>query len=211
MEIRELPVAGAFEFTPQVHGDDRGVFLEWFRAGDFAAATGHPLTIAQANCSVSAAGTLRGVHFAELPPSQAKYVTCLRGRVLDVVVDIRVGSPTYGQWASVELDDRARRAVYISEGLGHAFMALEDDSVVSYLCSAPYNPGREHGINPLDPALGIEWPTETADGRPLRPLLSPKDEKAPSLEEARASGVLPGWDEAQDFVSGLVARTQNSL
>ena len=96
--------------------------------------------MAQANCSVSAAGVLRGLHFSELPPSQAKYVTCVSGAVFDVVVDIRVGSPTYGQWDSVRLDDRDRRSVYLSEGLAHGFMALEDDSTVMYLCSTPYAP-----------------------------------------------------------------------
>ena len=203
MEIRELSISGAFEVTPRVHGDDRGAFLEWFRADRFADATGHRFTLAQANASVSAAGTLRGIHFAQLPPSQAKWVTCLRGSVLDVIVDIRVGSPTYGAWDQVVLDDADRRAAYLSEGLGHAFMALEDDSVVSYLCSAPYAPGREHGVHPLDPAIGIEWPTTGRDGAPLRPLLSAKDEQAPTLAEAEAVGLLPSYDQARSFVASL--------
>ena len=131
-----------------------GRFFEWFTDSEFTAITGHRFDLRQANCSVSAAGVLRGVHFAQLPPSQAKYVTCLHGKVLDVVVDIRVGSPTFGRWDSVVLDDRDRRSVYISEGLGHAFLALEDDSTVMYLCSAAYNPEREHTINALDPAAG---------------------------------------------------------
>ena len=196
-------MSGAFEVTPKVHGDDRGTFLEWFRADRFAEATGHPFTLAQANASVSSAGTLRGVHFAQLPPSQAKWVTCLRGAALDVVVDIRVGSPTFGAWDSVMLDDADRRAVYLSEGLGHAFMALEDDTVVSYLCSAPYAPGREHGVHPLDPAVGIEWPTAGRDGSPLRPLLSAKDEQAPSLAAAEQAGLLPSYDEAVAYVGSL--------
>src|SRR3954466_268731 len=124
MEIRELMIGGAFEVTPRVHGDARGAFLEWFRADRFTEATGHPFTLAQANASVSAAGTVRGIHFAQLPPSQAKWVTRLRGAVLDVIVDIRVGSPTFGTWETVTLDDEDRRAAYLSEGLGHAFMAL---------------------------------------------------------------------------------------
>ena len=203
VQIRELSIAGAFEVTPQVHGDDRGAFLEWFRADRFAEATGHRFSLAQANASVSAAGTLRGIHFAQLPPSQAKWVTCLRGAVLDVVVDIRVGSPSYGAWEAVELDDADRRAVYLSEGLGHAFMALEDGSVVSYLCSAPYAPGREHGVRPLDPAIGIRWPTHGRHGGPITPLLSPKDEQAPSLAEAERQGLLPSHDEAKAFVASL--------
>jgi dTDP-4-dehydrorhamnose 3,5-epimerase len=205
MQIRELPITGAFEVTPQVHGDERGAFLEWFRADRFAEATGHPFTLAQANASVSAAGTVRGVHFAQLPPSQAKWVTCLRGAILDVVVDIRVGSPTYGTWESVQLDDEDRRALYLAEGLGHAFMALEDDSVVSYLCSAPYAPGREHGVHALDPAIGIEWPTADRAGKPIEPLLSDKDQQAPSLAEAEKSGLLPTYDDALAFVASLRA------
>jgi dTDP-4-dehydrorhamnose 3,5-epimerase len=203
VEIRELSIAGAFEVTPRVHGDDRGSFLEWFRADRFAEATGHPFTLAQANASVSAAGTVRGIHFAQLPPSQAKWVTCLHGAVVDVVVDIRVGSPTFGTWEAVALDDEDRRAVYLSEGLGHAFMALEDHSVVSYLCSAPYAPGREHGVHPMDPGIGISWPMTTRGGAPLEPLLSDKDAKAPTLDEAHRSGLLPSYAEVQDFVGSL--------
>src|SRR6476646_11063702 len=117
MEIRELSVPGAFAMTPKILGDSRGAFLEWFRADRFSEVTGHPFTIAQANCSVSAAGTVRGVHFAQVPPSQAKYVTCPSGALVDVVVDIRVGSPTYGQVEMVRLDDENRKAVYVGEGL----------------------------------------------------------------------------------------------
>lgn len=203
MQTRELSVPGAFELTPTIHGDARGAFLEWFRADTFTELTGHRLDLAQANLSVSAAGTLRGIHYAQLPPSQAKYVTCMRGAALDVVVDIRVGSPTYGRWDAVLLDDVDRRAVYLSEGLGHAFMALADDTVVGYLCSTPYAPGREHGVHPLDPAIGIEWPTAAADGSPLRPILSEKDQAAPTLAQVREQGLLPDYDEALAFVGSL--------
>ena len=205
MLIEETKIPGAFSVTPQQHRDDRGVFLEWFRSDRFAEAAGHPFTIAQANCSVSVAGTVRGIHFAQLPPSQAKYVTCPSGAILDVVVDIRLGSPTYGQWDAVVLDDVDRKALYLGEGLGHAFMALADDTVVNYLCSAPYAPGREHGVHPLDPAIGIAWPTEGRDGRPLTPNLSPKDAQAPSLAEIAETGVLPTYDAVQDFLESLRA------
>ncbi len=200
MQIRQLRIAGSYEFTPVVHGDDRGSFHEWFRIADFEPTLGHPLDLRQANCSVSSAGTLRGVHFAQLPPSQSKYVTCLSGAVLDVVVDIRIGSPTFGQWDSVLLDDVDRRCIYLTEGLGHGFLALEDRSIVSYLCSAPYAPGREHGVNPLDPAIGIEWPTLARDGSPLELLLSEKDAAAPNLAEAADQGLLPTYDEVQAFL-----------
>ncbi len=96
MHIEELDIEGAWVVTPQIHGDDRGAFLEWFRSDRFREATGHDLKLTQANCSVSARGTVRGIHFADVPPGQAKYVQCFAGRILDVVVDIRVGSPTFG-------------------------------------------------------------------------------------------------------------------
>ena len=203
MKVRELAVPGAWELTPTVHGDSRGGFFEWFTDASFSAMTGHSLDLKQANCSVSSTGVLRGLHFAQLPPSQAKYVTCMRGAVVDVVVDIRVGSPTYGTWDAVTLDDDTHRAVYLSEGLGHAFLALQDNSVVTYLCSAGYDPAREHTIDPLDPAIGIDWsswlPTDEL-------ILSDRDRAAPSLHQAREAGVLPTWDEAQAFVAELGSR-----
>jgi dTDP-4-dehydrorhamnose 3,5-epimerase len=137
------------------------------------------------------------VHFAQVPPSQAKYVTCLRGSVFDVVVDLRVGSPTFGKWDAVVVDDR-HRSVYLSEGLGHAFLALEDDSTVMYLCSAAYAPDREHTINPLDPTLDIAWPA--VDGEPI---MSDRDREAPTLDQVRAAGLLPTWDETRAFVDEL--------
>lgn len=199
MTFRELSVPGAWEITPTVHGDERGVFFEWFSDREFAAMTGHRLDLRQANTSVSSAGVLRGLHFAQLPPSQAKYVTCLRGAVLDVVVDIRVGSPTFAQWDSVLLDDVDHRSIYISEGLAHGFVALQDDSTVSYLCSAGYSPQREHTICPTDPAIGVDWPVTD-------PTLSERDAAAPTLAEVRAAGLLPTWDEARAFVEELRRR-----
>jgi len=198
VKARELAVPGAWELTPQTHTDSRGLFFEWFTDSAFTEFAGHRFDLRQANCSVSSAGVLRGVHFAQLPPSQAKYVTCLHGSVFDVVVDIRVGSPTFGNWDAVVLDETHRRSFYISEGLGHAFLALEDDSTVMYLCSAGYDPAREHTINALDPALDVAWPV--VDGGPI---ISDRDREAPTLDEARAAGLLPTWDEARAFVDDL--------
>ena len=199
MKVRELRVPGAFEFTPIQHRDGRGLFLEWFKVDRLAEAVGHPLSLAQANLSVSTAGTLRGVHFADVPPGQAKYVTCPRGAVLDFVVDIRVGSPTFGVCDAVRLAGDDRRAVYLSEGLGHAFLALEDDSTLTYLCSTGYSPGREHGINPLDPALALPLPA----GVDFR--LSDKDAAAPTLAQAAEQGLLPDWQACRDWVESLQA------
>ncbi|MFN6545844.1 dTDP-4-dehydrorhamnose 3,5-epimerase family protein [Mycolicibacterium nivoides] len=200
MTARELTIPGAWEITPKLHGDARGLFFEWFTDAGFTEMTGHRFDLRQANCSVSAAGVLRGVHFAELPPSQAKYVTCVRGAVLDVVVDIRVGSPTFGQWDSVLLDDHDRRSVYLSEGLGHAFLSLQDGSTVMYLCSAPYSPDREHTVLATD--LGIDWPIEG------EPVLSDRDAAAPTLEQVRAAGLLPTWDDTRAFADELRARVR---
>ncbi|MEU4401694.1 dTDP-4-dehydrorhamnose 3,5-epimerase [Micromonospora orduensis] len=196
MKIRELSIEGAWEITPQQHGDPRGMFMEWYRFDRLAEAVGHPLRLAQANMSVSARGVVRGVHFADVPPGQAKYVTCVRGAVLDVIVDLRVGSPTFGRWEGVRLDDTDRRAVYLSEGLGHGFCALTDDATLSYLCSATYNPTGEHAVHPLDEELGIEWPAEV-------PLLSARDEAAPTLAQARERGLLPQYDACRRFVASI--------
>ncbi|OBK70491.1 dTDP-4-dehydrorhamnose 3,5-epimerase [Mycobacterium sp. 1274761.0] len=199
MEVRELSVPGAWEITPKQHTDDRGVFFEWFTDSGFRTITGHRLDLRQANCSVSAAGVLRGLHFSELPPSQAKYVTCVRGTVWDVVVDIRVGSPTFGKWDSVLLDDHSRRSVYISEGLAHGFLALQDDSTVMYLCSSGYDPAREHTIRATDPALDIQWPGTGS-------VLSDRDAEAPMLEDVKAAGLLPTWDDTLAFTEQLRRR-----
>lgn len=199
-QVNPLGIDGAFYLVPKIHHDDRGSFLEWFRADTLASAVGHPLQLAQANCSVSRRGALRGVHFADVPPGQAKYVTCVHGAILDVVVDLRVGSPTFGAWEAVRLDDQGRQAIYLSEGLGHAFLALTDDATVTYLCSEPYNPAREHGVHPLDPELGIEWPAE------IEPELSPKDAAAPTLAEAEQAGLLPDYKRCLDHYAELRRR-----
>src|SRR4029078_5706104 len=119
---------------------------------------GRPLHVRQTNHSASKRGVVRGVHFSMLPPGQAKYVYVPRGVALDIVVDIRIGSPTYGQHDVVRLDDRDFRAVYLAEGLGHCAVGLEDDTVLSYLCSTEYDPDREKGVSPTDPALAPAMP-----------------------------------------------------
>ena len=195
VQTRPLSIDGVWEFTPKLRPDDRGVFLESFKESVLEEAIGHRFTLQQMNISVSRIGTVRGVHFALVPPGQAKYVQCFSGRILDVVVDIRVGSPTFGQWDAVELDDESRKGLYIAEGLGHAFCALSDSATVGYLCSTPYSPGREFGIHPLDPALGLPWPSGAES------VLSEKDAAAPTLAEAKSSGLLPTMAECQAFAA----------
>jgi len=198
VQIRELSIPDAYEITPKQHADDRGLFLEWYRFDRLEEAVGHSLDLKQGNTSVSRRGSVRGIHFADIPPSQAKYVTATHGAVLDFAIDIRVGSPTFGQWDTVLLDDKDRRAIYVSEGLGHCFVALTDDATVSYLVTDVYNPTHEHGINPLDPEVELVFPIDAGDL-----LLSPKDTDAPGLSEAAASGLLPTWDAARAFYASL--------
>jgi dTDP-4-dehydrorhamnose 3,5-epimerase len=198
VQIRELSIPDAYEITPVQRRDDRGVFLEWYRHDVLEEAVGHSLDLRQANSSVSKKGVVRGVHFADIPRGQAKYVTTTRGAVLDFVVDIRVGSPTFGLWDSVVLDDVDRRAVYLAEGLGHAFVALTEGATVSYLVSDTYNAEREHGIDPLDERIQLEFPLPASDL-----LLSPKDVSSPSLDEAVASGLMPTWLECREYYASL--------
>jgi dTDP-4-dehydrorhamnose 3,5-epimerase len=179
MTVTQLEIPGAWVFTPRQFSDERGLFFEWFQDSAFIEATGHSFNLAQANCSVSQKGTLRGIHFADVPPGQGKYVTCLTGSALDVLVDLRKESPTFGQWRSVQLDTVERKVVSIPNGVGHAFMALEDNTTIVYLCDQRYNPVNEHEINPLDPEIGIEWPAG------IEPLLSEKDSRAPNLSSMK--------------------------
>jgi len=198
VHIRELSIPDAYEITPKQFGDERGVFLEWYRFDKLADVIGHPLDLRQANTSVSRRGVVRGIHFAEIPPGQAKYVTAMHGAVLDYVIDVRVGSPTFGEWDTVLLDDTDRRAIYLSEGLGHAFVALSDNATVSYLVSSTFNAGKEHGINPLDPEIGLVFPPEAGEL-----VLSSKDTAAPGLSAAATSGLLPDWAHARTFYDSL--------
>ena len=196
MKINPLSIEGAYHVIPTLHGDPRGLFGEFYRHDRLTEAVGHPLRLAQGNLSVSARGVVRGVHFADVPPSQAKYVQCVRGAVVDVIVDIRVGSPTFGRWEAVRLDDVDRHAVYVAEGLGHGFCALTDDATLAYLCSETYAPAREHTVHPLDPDLAIEWPAD-------EPQLSARDAAAPSLAEAVDKGLLPDYRTCVDFYDAL--------
>jgi dTDP-4-dehydrorhamnose 3,5-epimerase len=174
------------------------VFLEWYRFDRLEETIGHSIDLRQANTSVSKRGVVRGIHFADVPRGQAKYVTATHGAVLDYVIDIRVGSPTFGQWDSVLLDGVDRRAIYLAEGLGHAFVALTDDATVSYLVTDTFDAEREHGIDPLDPEIGLVFPPEAGEA-----LLSPKDTAAPGLSEAADAGLLPTWDDMRAFYASL--------
>ena len=197
MRIDELAVAGSYLITPRVFGDDRGSFSEWFRQDALTARLGHELRLEQANWSTSRRGVIRGIHYADVPPGQAKYVTCVRGAVLDVVVDLRVGSAMFGRYDTAHLDAESRRAVYLAEGMGHGFCALTDDATVLYLCSTGYNPAAEHGVHPLDAELGLPWPAD------VEHVLSEKDAAAPTLAQALAGGALPTLESCRAWTTRL--------
>ena len=186
MNIRELKIKGAFYAESKVFKDERGFFREWFKSDDIKAATGRDFGIEQANVSLSSRGTLRGIHYSIAPRGQAKWVTCVAGLIKDVIVDIRSESETFGQWIEVELSGDSGQAVFISEGLGHGFLALEDNTAVAYLVSTSFSPTDEFEINPLDEKIGINWGMDLSDLK-----ISEKDKKAPTLRERLAEGKLP--------------------
>ena len=186
MKLTALRIDGAWLAESPVWSDDRGFFREWFKSEDVESATRRDFGIEQANISVSSAGTLRGIHYSLAQRGQAKWITCVSGSVKDVIVDIRPSSPTFGKWIEVELKGDSGKAVFISEGLGHGFVALEDNTAVAYLVSTPFSPTDEFEINPLDEKIEINW------GMDLRLLkISEKDKNAPTLAERLAEGKLP--------------------
>jgi len=188
VKFRELAVAGAYAFTPDVHADDRGTFCSPIQVDAITQALGHPLfPVIQGSVSRSRRGVARGVHYTALPGSMAKFVHCAGGLALDFVIDIRVGSPTFGVSESVVLDPDEITALYLPVGVGHLFIALEDDTVMSYLLSADYEPAKEHALHPLDLELALELPDDVV------PQLSERDRLAPTLAQARAAGTLPDY------------------
>ncbi|MEV4381652.1 dTDP-4-dehydrorhamnose 3,5-epimerase family protein [Streptosporangium sp. NPDC049644] len=189
LSITELSVPNAYRLTPERHHDRRGYFMEAFRAETISEAIGYPFVVGQVNYSLSRRNTLRGIHGTLLPPGQAKLVTCVRGAVLDVVVDLRVGSPTYGKYEMTRQDEDSGIAVYLADGLGHAFLALTDDACMNYVCSAAYIPGTMLEIDPLDPEIGIPW------GLTEPPIMSEKDAGALTLAEAESKGLLSTYEE----------------
>lgn len=189
MEIKSLEIEGAWVAESPVWKDDRGAFREWFKFEEIKKVTGVNFSVSQSNVSLSNKGVLRGIHYSLAKGGQAKWVTCVSGHVLDVLVDIRPDSPTYTKYEFLDLKGGEGRAVLIGSGLGHAFLSLEEGSVVSYLLDSPYSPSEEFEINPLDLELGIKWPLELVGGMGL--ILSPKDAQAPTLAERAAEGKLP--------------------
>lgn len=204
------PVDGfddALHLVPECHRDRRGSFHEWFKASSFEEAMGFPFDLQQANLSVSAPGVIRGLHLAQTPPGQAKLVVCPKGRIVDVLVDVREGSPTFGSWRGFELSADNGEGLYVPVGFAHGFVALEE-SVVVYLTTSEYQPGVEYGFDPFDPQVGVEWPrpkVEEVEPGDTGYILSEKDQAAPSLAELGAQGLLPSFQECREYAEELRA------
>jgi dTDP-4-dehydrorhamnose 3,5-epimerase len=176
-EFEKLRLEGCVLVKPRVFPDDRGFAMESFKRSDFVKA-GIPGDFVQDNHSRSAKGVLRGLHFQRGAAAQGKLVRCVRGAILDVGVDIRRDSPTFGKWLAVELSEANARVVYFPPGFAHGFLALSDGTEVLYKCTAEYSPADEGGIRWDDPALGIDWGIKN-------PVLSAKDAALPALKDAR--------------------------
>ncbi|HET8862786.1 MAG TPA: dTDP-4-dehydrorhamnose 3,5-epimerase [Solirubrobacterales bacterium] len=170
----ETKLDGVVLLEPEVHGDPRGFMVETYRT-DTWAELGVGVEFVQHNHSRSSKGTLRGLHF-QTEPGQAKLVRCPRGRIFDVAVDLRRGSPTFGQWEGYELDDETHRQLFVPVGFGHGFAVLSEEADVAYLLSSTYDPATESGIAWNDPEVGVQWPVDD-------PLLSERDTSAPKLAE----------------------------
>ena len=167
-----LGIEGVWLVQNKVYNDDRGILIEWMRTTGVMSTLGIDFTVKQANYSQSSAGVIRGIHYSLAPEGQAKYITCTSGKLWDVIVDIRIGSQTFGKWVATELTAGDGQAIFISKGLGHGFQALSDSSSISYLLSSIYNPNLEYSINPLDPDLNIKWPIKESK-------ISDRDREAP--------------------------------
>ena len=196
MKTSTLKISGSWLIEFQKFEDSRGYFYESFKEEDFQKQIGRQLSIKQTNTSSSSKGSVRGIHYALVPPSQAKLVQCQRGSINDYVIEIRVGSPTFGEFEAIELNENSPTALFIEEGLAHAFVALENNTIVTYYVSEKFNPEREKGINPFDKILNVKWPD-------LELILSEKDKSAISLDEAKSQGILPSFDECKAFIKSL--------
>ncbi len=186
-EIEKAPISGLYIITPRCYGDERGYFMETYNSKDLSEA-GLDMKFVQDNQSMSAKGVLRGLHFQKEHP-QGKLVRVIRGRVFDVAVDIREGSPSYGEWFGIELSEENKKQFYIPEGFAHGFLVLSDIAEFCYKCTDFYHPEDEGGLAWNDPAIGIEWPEVSyLDGKALlngevEISLSEKDKKWPGLRD----------------------------
>ena len=177
MDVIKTDIEGVFIIEPKIFNDERGYFFESYNDLEFISKIGF-VDFVQDNESKSSYGVMRGLHFQKPPYTQAKLVRCVRGSVLDVAVDLREGSPTYGKHVAVELTEDNHRQLFIPKGFAHGFSVLSDEAVFQYKCDEFYHPEADGGINILDESLGIDWkiPTDKA-------ILSEKDTKHPLLKD----------------------------
>lgn len=206
MRVNHLNIPGSCLFEAPTFPDERGFFSAPFHGPTFCKELGFSFEVCQTNLSPTKRGALRGLHFADVPPGQAKYVYAAHGRILDVIVDIREGSPTFLNHYAIELSPASGRGLFIPVGVGHLAIGLTEDSVLSYLCSAAYNPPAEHGINPLDPALNLplsDWCAEFDLGSLDELIISEKDRTAPNLASLAEENALPRYDECVAFEQSL--------
>jgi dTDP-4-dehydrorhamnose 3,5-epimerase len=199
IQVREMDIPDVFLITTERFGDERGLFYESYREDVLSEVLDHPLRIVQANYSVSHRNVLRGIHGAAVPPGQAKIVSCLRGTALDFSIDLRVGSPTFGRYEMVVLDQHSCASVYLGEGMGHAFLALTDDTCMHYQCSTTYVPQDVITVHPLDPEIRLPFRL------PEAAILSPTDTAAPTLAEAAERGLLPSYEDCVTYHAKLRA------
>ena len=191
MKLTPLEINGVWLVESPVWNDIRGSFREWFKSNEILQITGQDFLAVQSNISRSDKGVIRGLHYSLAPKGQAKWVTCVEGSILDVVVDVRRTSPTFGKYLTIGLHGNQGNSLFIEGGLAHGFLALEDKTIVSYILDSPYEPELEYEIQPFDPDLDIDWRLELLGGTEVK--MSPKDAKAPTLGQRSIEGKLPNF------------------
>jgi dTDP-4-dehydrorhamnose 3,5-epimerase len=188
MTLEKLAIVGAHLATHKVFPDERGIFREWFKSEEILTIDKN-FSVQQANFSKSKQGVIRGIHYSLAPQGQAKIVTCANGEIVDVLVDLRVGSPTYLKVEYIELSEISGKVVYVPTGVGHGFIVLSDSASVVYLTSSGYSPAYERAICPTDPELGITWPLIEKS----HPIVSTADLEAKNLAQLSELGELPDF------------------
>lgn len=182
MPYQPTEIEGVFLFTPQFFEDSRGHFFESFRQDKTLEETGFNFEVKQVNTSLSKRGVIRGIHFKKNPPGQAKLVSVSQGKILDLVIDLRQSSRTFGHWQAFELSQENNKSLLVGYGIGHAFLALEDNTKVSYLCDSVFEPEIEFGINPLE--AGINWQELAKPFGFSEFLVSERDRASPTISES---------------------------
>jgi dTDP-4-dehydrorhamnose 3,5-epimerase len=188
MSLQEFSIVGAYVSTHSVFPDERGLFREWFKAEEISSIDGN-FSVQQANYSKSNQWVIRGIHYSLAPQGQSKVVTCASGKIVDVLVDLRLGSPSYLRIEYLELSEDSGKVVFIPSGVGHGFIVESESAAVVYLTSSGYAPGYEKAISPTDPELGINWPIPIGE----LGIISKADTGAPSLAQAKKFGELPNF------------------